>query len=61
VADLISVEHAFWVVLGALAVLRSNALSTGQNAFHAIRGTTIGFIIGGALVALIGTNTTVCG
>ena len=31
VADLSGVQHAFWVVLGALSVLRSNALSTGQN------------------------------
>ena len=59
VADLLSVQHGFWVVLGALSVLRSNALSTGQSVFRGIGGTTLGFIIGGALVALIGTNTTV--
>jgi uncharacterized membrane protein YccC len=59
VADMIGVQHAFWVVLGTLSVLRSNALSTGQNVLRALGGTTAGFIIGGALVALIGTNTTV--
>jgi hypothetical protein len=58
VADLTSVQHAFWVVFGALAVLRSNALSTGQNVARALAGTTLGFIVGGALVALIGTNST---
>ena len=58
VADVTSVQHAFWVVFGALAVLRSNALSTGQNVARALAGTTLGFIVGGALVALIGTNST---
>ena len=59
VADLSSVQHGFWVVFGTLAILRSNALSTGQNVLRALLGTTIGFIVGGALVYLIGTNTTV--
>lgn len=58
VADLSSVQHGFWVVFGTLAVLRSNALSTGQNILRALLGTTIGFVIGGALVYLVGTNTT---
>ncbi len=58
VADVTSVQRGFWVVFGALAVLRSNALSTGQTVVRAIAGTTIGFLVGGALVALIGTNTT---
>ena len=59
VAELTSVQHGFWVVFGALAVLRSNALSTGQNVYRALVGTTVGFVIGGVLVTLIGTNTTV--
>jgi uncharacterized membrane protein YccC len=59
IADLSGVQHAFWVVFGTLSVLRSNALSTGQNVVRALLGTTAGFIVGGALVALIGTNTTV--
>lgn len=58
VADLTSVQHGFWVVFGTLAVLRSNALSTGQNVLRGLIGTTVGFVIGGALVAAIGTNTT---
>jgi uncharacterized membrane protein YccC len=52
------VQHSFWVVLGTLSVLRSNALSTGQNALRGLLGTTTGFIAGGILVALLGTNTT---
>ncbi|MDE3134299.1 MAG: FUSC family protein, partial [Acidobacteriota bacterium] len=57
VAELTSVQHGFWVVFGTLAVLRSNALSTGQNVVRALLGTTLGFVVGGALVALIGTNS----
>jgi len=59
VAKLTGVQHSFWVVLGALSVLRSNALSTGQNVVRGLLGTVAGFIVGGALVVLIGTNTTV--
>jgi Fusaric acid resistance protein-like len=59
VAKLTGVQHSFWVVLGALSVLRSNALSTGQNVVRGLLGTVVGFIVGGVLVVLIGTNTTV--
>jgi uncharacterized membrane protein YccC len=57
-ARLTGVQHSFWVVLGALSVLRSNALNTGQDAVRAILGTVAGFIVGAALLAAIGTNTT---
>ena len=56
VADLSGAQHSFWIVLGTLSVLRSNALSTGQSAVRGLVGTTIGFAIGGALVLLLGTN-----
>jgi uncharacterized membrane protein YccC len=59
VADLSGVQHGFWVVFGTLAVLRSNALSTGQNIVRAMTGTAIGFVVGGVLVYLIGTNTAI--
>ncbi len=59
VADLLSVQHAFWVAFATLSVLRTNALSTGQNIARSVIGTTIGFVIGGAIVALVGTNTAV--
>lgn len=57
VADLSSVQHAFWVAFGTLSVIRSNALNTGENIVRAVLGTAVGFAIGGALVYLIGTNT----
>jgi hypothetical protein len=58
VADVSGVQHSFWVVLGTLAVLRSNALSTGQSVVRGLVGTTIGFVIGAVIVSLIGTDTT---
>ena len=58
VAKLTGVQHSFWVVLGTLSVLRSNALSTGQNVVRGLLGTAAGFIVGAALVALIGSDTT---
>ena len=57
-ARLTGVQHSFWVVLGALSVLRSNALNTGQDAVRAMLGTVAGFIVGAALLVGIGTNTT---
>jgi uncharacterized membrane protein YccC len=57
VADLLAVQHSFWVALATISVLRSSALNTGQNIVRAVLGTTIGLVIGGGLVALIGTNT----
>ena len=56
VAQTAGVQHSFWVVFGTLSVLRSNALSTGQNALRGVLGTVIGFVIGAVLLALIGTN-----
>ena len=59
IADLSSVQHGFWVVLGTLSVLRTNAGSTGSTALRALAGTLAGFVIGGALIVAIGTNTAV--
>ena len=59
IASLTGVQHAFWVVLGTLSVLRSSALSTGQNVLRGLLGTVVGFVVGAALVTLVGTNTTV--
>jgi uncharacterized membrane protein YccC len=56
IADVTSVQHSFWVVLGALSVLRSNALNTGQNALRGLAGTVVGSIVGAGLLELIGHN-----
>ncbi|HEY5303706.1 MAG TPA: FUSC family protein [Acidimicrobiales bacterium] len=58
VAEKTGVQHAFWVILGALSVLRSNALNTGQNALRSVWGTTIGFVCGAVILVLVGANTT---
>jgi uncharacterized membrane protein YccC len=58
VADLANVQHAFWVVLGTLSVLRTNAASTGATALRALVGTAAGFFIGAGLILAIGNNTT---
>ena len=58
VANETGVQHSFWVVLGTLSVLRSNALNTGQNVIRGLSGTVAGFVVGGVLLQLIGTDTT---
>jgi uncharacterized membrane protein YccC len=54
-----SLQHGFWVVLGTMSVLRSNALSTGQNVLRAVLGTTVGFLVGAAIVTVIGPHPAV--
>ena len=56
VADLSGVQHGFWVVLGTMSVLRTNAASTESTALRALGGTVIGFVVGGLLVLGIGTS-----
>jgi uncharacterized membrane protein YccC len=53
------VQHGFWVVLGAMSVLRSSALTTGTKMLRAVIGTTIGFVIGALLITLFGVDRTV--
>jgi uncharacterized membrane protein YccC len=57
IADVSDVQHGFWVVLGTLSVLRTNAAGTGAAAWRALAGTAIGFIVGAALLLAIGTGT----
>jgi uncharacterized membrane protein YccC len=57
VADLSSVQHGFWVVLGTLSVLRTNAASTESTALRALGGTALGFVLGALLLLGIGTST----
>jgi uncharacterized membrane protein YccC len=60
IAHLFSAQHAFWVVLGALNVLCSNAINTGQKVESALLGTVIGIIVASGLITLIGTNIVIC-
>ncbi|MEA2405159.1 MAG: hypothetical protein QOE08_1806 [Thermoleophilaceae bacterium] len=56
VAQQLSLQHAFWVALGTLSVLRSNALGTGSTALRALAGTAIGILLGVAVILAIGTD-----
>ena len=44
VAQRLGVQHGFWVVLGTLSVLRSNALGTGWSIVQALAGTAVGIV-----------------
>jgi len=58
VADLSGVQHGFWVVLGTMSVLRTNAATTESTALRSLGGTAIGFVAGALLLLGIGHSTT---
>ena len=53
---LVKVEHSFWVVLGVLPVLNVTSTSAGDTFWKVQVGTVIGFLVGGALVAVTGDH-----
>jgi uncharacterized membrane protein YccC len=58
IAQKTGLQHSFWVVLGTLSVLRSNALGTGRSVISALAGTAVGIVIGAAiLIPLKGDET----
>ena len=57
VVEVTDVSHGFWVVLGTLSVLRSNALGTGATALRAVGGTAVGFVIGSAIMIGVSDHT----
>ena len=57
VARTTDVSHGFWVALGTMSVLRSNALGTGATALRAVAGTVVGFAIGAAIMLGVGAHT----
>ena len=59
VADLSGVQHAFWVALGTLSVLRTGAAATGATALRALAGTVAGFVIGSVVILAIGSDPAV--
>jgi hypothetical protein len=56
VTMVLPVQNGLWVVLGALSVLRSSAASTRTTVVRAVTGTVIGFVIGSAVIAVVGVN-----
>lgn len=59
VTHLFPLEHGFWVVLGAMSVLRSSALTTGTRMMRAVAGTVLGFLLGVGLIELVGVEPVV--
>ena len=59
VTHLYPVQHGFWVVLGAMSVLRSSALTTGTRVVRAVAGTAIGFVLGAVFIELMGVDPAV--
>ncbi|MEU2614875.1 FUSC family protein [Micromonospora sp. NPDC007271] len=49
-AGRLGLPHAFWVVLGTLQVLRTNALGTARSVARAVAGNVVGVAAGSALV-----------
>jgi uncharacterized membrane protein YgaE (UPF0421/DUF939 family) len=56
---LFPVQHGFWVVLGAMVVMGSSALTTGTKVVRAVAGTAIGVIVGASLIAIVGVEPAV--
>lgn len=56
IAEVTEVAHGFWVVLGAMSVLRTTALTTGSTALRALGGTLIGFVAGAVIMLAVGTT-----
>ena len=59
IAQKSGLQHSFWVVLGTLSVLRSNALGTGRSVVSALAGTAVGIVIGAAILIPLKGDTTV--
>lgn len=57
VVEVTAVQHGFWVVLGTISVLRSNAFGTGVTALRAIGGTAIGVVVGSAIMIGVADHT----
>jgi uncharacterized membrane protein YccC len=57
VVEITNLEHGFWVVLGTLSVLRSNALGTGSTALRAVGGTAAGVVVGAAIMVAVGGHS----
>lgn len=55
-ADLLSVQNAFWVVLGTLSILRNSALGTRESIWRALAGTLVGILVGSLIITLIGDS-----
>lgn len=53
VVEIVGLAHGFWVLLGALSVLRSDTVQTLRTSLSALAGTFAGALIGGGLLILL--------
>lgn len=53
VVEIVGFSHGFWVLLGALSVLRSDTSETLRTSLSALAGTFAGAIIGGGLLLVL--------
>jgi uncharacterized membrane protein YccC len=56
VGKLTNLQDGFWIVLGTMSVLRSNALTTSATIARALLGTLAGILAGGLLVIAVGAD-----
>ncbi|MBV9171548.1 MAG: FUSC family protein [Chloroflexi bacterium] len=56
VTRLLRLDHQFWVVLGVVPVLSAKTTAAARTFWHEQAGTVTGFLVGAALVAVIGAS-----
>ncbi|HEY2536620.1 MAG TPA: FUSC family protein [Solirubrobacteraceae bacterium] len=56
VGKLTDLQDGFWIVLGTMSVLRSNALTTSATIARALLGTLAGIVAGGLIVIAVGAD-----
>lgn len=57
-AELLPIQNGFWVVLGTLAILRSDALGTRRSALRGMAGTVVGIVAAAGVLVAIGNDHT---
>lgn len=57
-AQVVPLDHRFWVTLATLLVLRSSATSTSATIFQAMAGTLAGFVVAAVILTLFDDNPT---
>src|SRR5260370_35461837 len=56
VARAFDFSHSFWIVLGTIQVLLSNAVGPGRTVLLAVAGNAIGVVIGGLFAVVAGND-----
>jgi uncharacterized membrane protein YccC len=56
VSRLFDLQHAFWVVLGVIPLLKTNPVAAARTFWREQAGTLIGFLASAVLVAMLGSR-----